>query len=117
MHLEHLNRRLKAILRNLQSNIKTKIICRTSQSVGFVQKICSQFDNETSNNKISNKHPVPAIAKDVRIIVDTLEESPGILVNTPNRSESLFKFNKTILEDFDIDNLTGRIINVANTFL
>uniref|UniRef100_A0A1X7VUI6 DUF6589 domain-containing protein n=1 Tax=Amphimedon queenslandica TaxID=400682 RepID=A0A1X7VUI6_AMPQE len=117
LHLEHLNRRLKAILRNLQSNMQTKIICRAARSVGFVQEICSQFENETSNKTISDKHPVPSIAKDVSLIVDTLEDSPGILVNTPNRSESLFKINKTILEDFDIENLTGRIINVARTYL
>lgn len=62
-HQEHLNRRLKRILRNLQSNIQTTTITRAANSIGIVQEICDQFDKETSSKKGSDKQMVPSSKK------------------------------------------------------
>lgn len=118
LHLEHLNRRLKGVLRNLQSNIQTNTIVRASKSIGIVQQICDQFDKETTNRKQgSDKHTVPSSRKDVSLIVDSLEQDPNILINRPNRDHSSFKIRDSILEDFDKESLTDKIIHFAGIFL
>ena len=43
LHLEHLNRRLKGILRNLGSNITSKSIVKAGQTVATVHRVCQVF--------------------------------------------------------------------------
>ena len=47
LHLEHLNRRLKGILRNVGSNIDPKSIVRAGQTVATVHRVCQVFESET----------------------------------------------------------------------
>ena len=117
LHLEHLNRRLKRVLRNLQSNIQTTTITRAANSIGIVQEICDQFDKETSNKKGSGKHTVPSSQKDISLIVESLEEKPAVLTKKTNRSHSSFKLTKSILEDYDKESLTDKIVDFAGIFL
>ena len=117
LHLEHLNRRLKRVLRNLQSNIQTTTITRAANSIGIVQEICDQFDKEASNKKGSGKHTVPSSQKDISLIVESLEEEPAVLMKKTNRSHSSFKLTKSILEDYDKESLTDKIVDFAGIFL
>ena len=117
LHLEHLNRRLKRVLRNLQSNIQTTTITCAANSIGIVQEICDQFDKETSNKKGSGRHTVPSSKKDISLIVESLEEEPAVLRKKPKRSHSSFKLTKSILEDYDKESLTDKIVDFAGIFL
>ena len=46
LHNEHLNRRMKIILRNLQSNVQISTILRAAKTIGIVQNICNVFQKE-----------------------------------------------------------------------
>ena len=47
LHMEHLNRRLKTILRQTCSNvINPNTIVKASQSIGFVHQVCCTFESE-----------------------------------------------------------------------
>ena len=46
LHMEHLNKRFKAVLRNLGANIQPHAIVRASKAIGVVHSILSTFENE-----------------------------------------------------------------------
>lgn len=101
LHMEHLNRKLKTVLRNLRSNIQSNAIVRAGKSIGVVHSICNTFETATSKVKCSsNRHGVPCMDKEIKMIVESLEESPGVFTPTPKRS-SVFSFDKPILAQFD----------------
>ena len=41
LHLEHLNCRLRRIIKGLRSNVTPKALCHAAQSVGIVHEVCS----------------------------------------------------------------------------
>ena len=101
LHIEHLNRRLKCVLKNLRSNIQTKSIIRAAKSIGVVDSICVQFEEQTAKLKSHlNHHKVPAADKELKLIVTSLEESPGVFCPTPNRP-SAFSFRASLMDNFD----------------
>ena len=61
LHMEHLNRRLKVMLRNLGSNIMPSTAKRAARVLGVVEKICAQFKAETSITQNKDFHSVPSI--------------------------------------------------------
>ena len=75
LHLEHLNRRLKTVLRNLRSNLQLNSILRAAKSIGVVNSICQQFERETTTGKSqqSNHHSIPPSNREVNLIVESLE--------------------------------------------
>ena len=60
LHIEHLNRRLKGMMRGLGSNITPESIQQASKSLGIIEAVCSNF--EEVSNIIPNKdyHSMPS---------------------------------------------------------
>jgi len=73
--MEHLNRRIKTIIRNLGSNVSDKSITRAGKSLGALQHVCETFEKETvGTSSTADYHPYPAFTKDLQKVVKTLEE-------------------------------------------
>lgn len=47
LHMEHLNRRLKGMIRGLHSNVTSKVLSRAARSVGIVHQVCDSLSTET----------------------------------------------------------------------
>lgn len=57
---------------------------RAAKSIGVVHRVCEQFEMETAKVKSRvDHHTVPSTKKEVKLIVDSLLESPGVLTTSP----------------------------------
>ncbi len=72
LHLEHLSRRLKGILRNLGSNIKESTITNATKSIGIVHNISQLFEEDTSNRRQAKKYGVPSSSQDLQKLTTEL---------------------------------------------
>jgi len=72
LHMEHLNRRLKAILRNIGPNNKPATVKQAAQAIGILSKVSSQFENEVGISKSPDHHKCKPFHKDFDIILITL---------------------------------------------
>jgi len=55
LHMEHLNRRLKIMIRNLGSNISPSTVTRASKALAVVDIVRLQFLKDDSNERVQNK--------------------------------------------------------------
>lgn len=117
LHLEHLNKRLKTVLRNLQSNIQTGSIMRASKSIGILNSVCEKFELETAKKNQTGHHTVPSMKKDLKLITDKLEECPAVLCNTPNRQLKSFHFQHSLLEKVDEEEMASWMVNTVGTHI
>lgn len=91
LHLEHLNRRLKGILKKLGSNINPKSILRAGQTVATVHRVCQVFESETVGKLNQTHHPCPSFCKDLNLVLKVLHEES---VFTPLKERCHNTFNK-----------------------
>lgn len=116
LHNEHLNRRLKTVLRNLASNLQTGAILRAAKSIGVVNSVCEQFEVMTSKKKpATGHHATPSTKKDVRLVVNCLEEEPRVLSPLSNRSHASFDIKQSLLEKYDKDEVESWMIGMIGT--
>ena len=57
LHMEHLNRRLKTVIRNMGANKSSSSIKR---AIGAVHHVCAEFEAQTANQIHSDHHPIPS---------------------------------------------------------
>ena len=79
LHMEHLNRRLKIMIRKLGSNVSPATVLRASKALAVVDTVRLQFlkdDLNDSSPNIENKdfHTAPSIKKDLDMIQQQLTE-------------------------------------------
>ena len=72
LHMEHLNRRVKIMMRNLGSNITPNAVQRGSKTLGTIEEACLRFREETDLVHSKNYHTVPSNKKDVLKIQEQL---------------------------------------------
>ena len=75
LHMEHLNRRLKIMLRNLGSNIMPQTAKSTASVLGVVEKVCAQFKADTGITQNKDFHSVSSVEKDLSFISKQLINS------------------------------------------
>ena len=71
--MEHLNRRLKSMLRNMGSNVTENSVTLGVKSIGIVQHICQTFLKESGAGATSDHHSIPSFKVDFNLILNTLE--------------------------------------------
>ena len=105
LHMEHFNRKLKMMIRNLGSNITPKAVHRAAKAFGIVNQVCCQFkrDSDVSNNK--PYHSMPSFNKDLEKIVDQLKKDEVFVVK-PDRQHSTYQDHIPLLQDLNWKNLT-----------
>ena len=74
LHLEHLNCRLKEMIRGLHSNVTPKALSRAARSVGIVHQVCDNITSATGIYQESGHHTRPAFDKECAEMVKQLEE-------------------------------------------
>lgn len=107
LHMEHLNRWLKIMLRNLGSNINPSTAQRAAKGLGVVQKVCTQFMTETDMTENKDFHTIPTMKKDLDYIVKQLTDSEVFKVkherhhNSYNNHKLLFhSINRNKIKDW-----------------
>ena len=89
LHMEHLNRRLKIVIKNLGANVNPKLIQKAGKTIGVVLHICKIFEGQTSHFNISDSHPHPSFGKDFNSVLNVLEEE-SVFVTGCKRQHSTF---------------------------
>lgn len=69
LHIEHLNRRLKGMIRNIHSKCPEKTIDRVAKSIGTINQVCEILEQENQALRISDGHTRPAFTKELDLIV------------------------------------------------
>ena len=99
LHQEHLNRRLKTVLRSLGANITPKAVVHAGKSLATVHKICLQFEIQTtsSTSTISGVHNIPSFEKDLKKVLALLIEE-NVMEPVSTRSHQSFTFKEGLLQ-------------------
>ena len=105
LHMEHLNGKLKTMMRNLGSNITPKTVHRAAKAFGIVNQVCTQFKQDTDIKSNKPYHSVPSFSKDLEQIVGQLKKEEVFIVK-PDRNHITFCHHTPLLQDFDWNNLT-----------
>lgn len=108
LHMEHLNRRLKSVLRGMGSSISPDRIKRAGQSIQVVQRVCNTFEKQTARHLHSDNHPYPAFGKDFESVLQVLIEERSF-ESIQNRKYSSFKFTKSLLQKYSVLQLTRKV--------
>ena len=97
LYMEHLNRRLKQVIRGMGANISAARVKSAGKAIASVQSVCQIFEKQTSVQIHSDHHPYPSFGKDFHTISKVLQKENvfGVL---PGREYPTFKFTKGILE-------------------
>ena len=72
--MEHLNRQLMSIMRNMGANVTNKSISVAAKSIGVVNNICKAFESEVEAKSSSDHHPPPSFTRDLNMIIVVLNE-------------------------------------------
>ena len=74
LHIEHLNRPLKDMIRNIHSKNPENAIDRIAKSIGTINQVCEILEQENQALKISGRHTRPAFTKELNLMVGELED-------------------------------------------
>ena len=113
LHMEHLNRRLKCIMRNMGSNVTDKSISVAAKSIGVVSSICKIFENEVDAQYSSDCHPSPSFKKDLELILAALNEQ-DVFGDHGNRKVAGYNRKHGLLEKYNFPNIQEWLISKKN---
>ena len=108
LFMEHLNRRLKMILRSLGANVTPKLIQKAGRVILPVQQVCQAFEQQTATNVRSGHHTVPAFGKDFTNALQIITEE-RVFFPERVRSHSTFKSNCTLIEKYSSSELENKV--------
>ena len=115
LHLEHLNRRLKDVLSNLESNVTPRAIDCASKSLGVVHQICQSFERENNAEKQSGRHTRPSFAKECKMICDELRDQKTFEEQHDRRPTAL-RYVKSLLQQCSTSELKAWIPVKMNSY-
>ena len=114
LHLEHLNRRIKDMLRGLHSNVTPKALNRAAQSVGVVHQVCDNLSTETNLHKESGRHIRASFNKECAKMVKQLEEKE--VFTDMERKPAVYKHITSILQQYTKQEIKKWIIKKYGTY-
>lgn len=98
LHMDHLNWRLKIVLRNLGANITPASVVKAVKSIAAVQQVRHTFEEQTSPSSPSDHHhPYPRFGKDFSMVLSILEEE-NVFVAACKRNHETFNLKCGLLE-------------------
>ena len=100
LHMEHLNKRLQTMMRNLGSNITAGAVKCSAKALGTVTHVCSRFEQECEMFTNNNYHTMPSFNKDLRKIQQQLERDK-VFVITNDRHHASFPNHQPLLQTLD----------------
>ena len=97
LFMEHLNRRLKTVIRAMKSNVNSTTIEKAGKAIASVNHVCQQFELHTSKHVHSDHHPYPSFGKDFEITLQALEEEQ-VFLPLSVRKHTSFRFKCGLME-------------------
>ena len=116
LYMEHMNRRLKTIIRNMGSNVTESSVKQAAASINIVHHVCQQFEKESGLCTNSSRHPYPTFEKDLQLIVQNLMNN-NVFNVVRGRKHSSFKFKHGLLEKYKPNELKKWIRLTAKKLL
>ena len=110
LYMEHLNRRLKQIIRHQGSNIQPTSLLTASKVIGIVDSICRSFEDQVHGRQVSDVHRKPSTNKDFDKIKEELIAKQVFKI-IDNRRHFFFKFEKCVLESIDYEVVKDYLID------
>ena len=104
LHLEHLNKCLKGLIRGLHANVLPNAIRRASRLVGLVHKVCEIALDETQITKESGRHTRPAFNKECETMIKVLNQQKVFAVHN-GRCPDVYKSMKSILQQYTTEDV------------
>ncbi len=114
LHMEHLNRRLKTVMRNLGANICPKSVQKAGKSLGAVQHVCHVFEEQTSSSVSSGAHPYPAFGKDFFTVLKALEEESVFVPQCKRHHEKFAYEHGQLMDRFSRKELLKKVQHTIN---
>lgn len=108
LFMEHLNRRLKTVIRSMRANVNPTTIQKAGKAIASVQRVCQQFELQTCNQLHSDCHPYPSFGKDFESALKALEEE-NVFVPVSVRQHSSFKFKCGLMETLNRTDLLKKV--------
>lgn len=97
LFMEHLNRRLKCVIRSMTSNVNPATIQNAGKAIGTVDHICKVFEDQTVNTVPSDNHSAPKFGKDLVSILGVLQQEK-VFESITVRCHTSFKMNCGLME-------------------
>ena len=117
LHLEHLNRRLKTVLRSMGANISPDAIVRAVKALHAVHNVCLRFEEETcssTRSAHSDIHRVPSFGEDFVSLLTLLIDN-NVFEPQQNRYHPSFAFKKGLLQHFTREELLKHITSIVSS--
>ena len=99
LHMEHLNRRLKSLLRNMGSNVTNSSVALGAKSIGIVDHVCQLVEKQTGLAKTSDHHSSPSFCNDFNMVLNVLVEQEIFIMKQTTRHHPNFKFQSGLIEE------------------
>ena len=96
LHMEHLNRLDKEVIKNLGANKTEKAICRVGCAIGTIAPVLRKFDEQNDIDSPTGAHKVASYTRDRNIVVSELCYM-NVFNAVPGRAHSSFKKPRNIL--------------------
>lgn len=113
LHMEHLNRRLKSIIRGMGANVNAASIEKAGKAIAAVHRVCQVFERQTAPHQHSDHHPIPSFGEDFNKVLELLEEEQ-VFVPVSSRAHKSFKFSCGLMENQSIQQLAKKVqANIA----
>ena len=97
LHMEHLNRRLKNVIRSMGANVSPKAIQKAGKAIAPVQHVCQAFEQQTAHTMHCDHHSVPSFGKDFVTVLSALKNEE-VFKPVRTREHASYQFNSTLLE-------------------
>lgn len=104
LHMEHLNRQLKSVVRGMGANVNAAAIERAGKSIAVVHHVCQLFEQHPR----SDHHPIPSFGEDFNKVLKELEEE-NVFMTLSERQHKSFKFTSGVMEKFTMKELQKKI--------
>ena len=105
LHMEHLNRRLKIMIRSLGANVSPNTVKHASKALAIVDIVRLNFLKD-EDNKIQNKdhHTKPSFQKDLSMIEQQLA-TDSVFKQSQNRHHKTFRHHEPLLQSIKWTNI------------
>ena len=108
LHMEHLNRRLKTVLRNMGGNIKPSSVVKAAKAIGPVQHVCQSFEAQTSSAIHCDRHSYPAFGKDFDVVLNVLTEEK-VFTPVGRRKHKSFDLHSGLMRKYPLKDLEKKV--------
>ena len=117
LHPEHLNRRLKTVLRSMGANISPDAIVRAAKDLRAVHNVCLRFEEETcssTRSAHSDIQRVPSFGEDFVSLLTLLIDN-NVFEPQQNRYHPSFAFKKGLMQHFTREELLKHITSITSS--